>query len=390
MEREPICELENRFSFNVYPKREVVITEGRGALLFGPSGERYIDCAGGHGVAAVGHGNEKVAHAIASQAKRLISCPGVFYNDMRAQFLEKLLGFAPEQMINAFLCNSGAESIEAALKFARFTTKRTDVVCAMRGFHGRTMGALSATGTPAYRELFEPLVQGFSFAPFNHIERMDALINDRTAAVLIEPVQGEGGVHVGENDFFQKLRELCTQRGALLIVDEVQTGFCRTGRRFGHEHFDIKPDMICLAKAMAGGVPMGAVLCAASIESPLGKHGSTFGGNPLACAAGLATIDFMLENNLAREAERKGRLFMEMMRSVALPRVRQIRGLGLMIGIELKEKVRPVLTALAEEGVLALPAGSTVLRLLPPLVISDEELLTAGEKIIKVLSSAIE
>lgn len=386
MEMERVFENENRFGFNVYPKREIAIAEGRGALLFGAEGKRYIDCAGGHGVASVGHANPEVARAVARQAERLISCPGVFYNDVRARFLEKLIAFAPEHLTRAFLCNSGTESVEAALKFARFTTGRTRFVSAMRSFHGRTMGALSATGNPAYRKPFEPLVEGFRHAPFNNIEKMDALIDEQTAALLVEPVQGEGGVHVGEKDFFQALRRLCTQRGVLLIVDEVQTGFCRTGRRFGHQHFEIEPDMICTAKAMAGGVPMGAVLCSEAIKPPVGNHGSTFGGNPLACAAGIAAIDYMTKHDLDEKADRKGRLIMDMLRSADLNRVRRVRGLGLMIGIELKEKVKPVIMELAEQGVLALPAGSTVLRLLPPLVITDEELSVAGETLIRVLA----
>jgi len=379
-------ELENSYSMDFYPKRDIVITRGEGAVLWDIEGKRYIDCAGGHGVASVGHCNEKVAEAIEEQSRKLITCPSAFHNDQRAAFLEKLIGVAPSNMKKAFLCSSGAESVEAALKFARLTTKRTGFVCAMRSFHGRTMGALSATYPKKYKKDFLPLVPDFEFAPFNNLEKMDQLVGANTAAVLLEPVQGEGGIHLGNNLFFEGVRKLCSERGALLIVDEIQTGFCRTGKFFAIEHFNVEADIICLAKAIAGGVPMGAVLCSEKIKDGIGLHGSTFGGNPLSCAAATAALDFMVENNLAAQAEEKGKRFIELLTTRSLKSVRQIRGLGLMIGIELKQKVKPVLMKLMEDGVIALPAGSTVLRLLPPLVISNEDLESAAEKVIEVLS----
>lgn len=378
-------QLENDYSLNVYPKRDLVLVKGERAKVWDANGREYIDCVAGHGVATLGHCHPAVIEALNRQAQKLITCPGIFYNDTRALLLEKLVSVAPKNLKRAFLCNSGAESIEAAIKFARFVTGKPDIVCAMRGFHGRTMGALSATFNPKYRDNFKPLVPGFRFAPFDKFEKWPGAITEKTAAVLLEVVQGEGGVHIGTAAFFHKLQALCRQRGVLLIIDEIQTGFCRTGKFFACEHFDLQPDMMCVAKGIAGGVPMGAVLCSEAIEVANGQHGSTFGGNPLACAAALAAIDVMLSENFAKMASEKGEYFRSQLGAINLPKIREIRQIGLMIGIELKEKVQPYLLSLMEEGVLALPAGQTVIRLLPPLTISNQELDLVAEKIIKVL-----
>ncbi|UCF81134.1 MAG: acetylornithine/succinylornithine family transaminase [Acidobacteriota bacterium] len=377
--------VEDAFAFNVFPKRDLVIVRGKGATVWDRDGKAYIDCIAGHGIVNIGHSNEAVVAAIEEQASRLITCSGVLYNDTRARLVEKLVGLAPARLKRAFLCNSGTESVEAAIKFARFTTKKTGFVCAMRSFHGRTLGALSATHVPKYREPFEPLVPGFSFVPFNNFDKLEKAVADDTAAVMLEVVQGEGGVHVGEEDFFRKVQKLCRERGVLLIIDEVQTGFCRTGRMFAFEHFSLEPDMVCLAKAIAGGVPMGAVLCSDAVEAPVGRHGTTFGGNPLACAASIAALDFMIEKDLAAAAAEKGEYFEKNLDAGSLTKVREVRRLGLMIGIELKEKVKPHLLSLMEQGVLALPAGATVLRLLPPLTITHEELDTVASAVRKVL-----
>lgn len=377
-------QLENTFAFDVYPKRDLVLVRGQGAKVWDDQGREFIDCVAGHGVASVGHCNPKVVAAIQAQAEKLITCSGIFYNDTRAQLLEKLVRVAPKNLTRAFLCNSGTESLEAAIKFARFTTHKTEFVCAMRSFHGRTFGALSATFNPQYREDFEPLVPGFHFAPFNQFGKLAEKVNENTAAILLEVIQGEGGVNVGQAEFFAQVQQLCRERGILLIIDEVQTGFCRTGKFFAVEHFGIEPDLLCVAKALGGGFPIGGVLCSEKVAVPLGKHGTTFGGNPLACAAGIAAIDFMQAENLAQQAAEKGEYLINKLRN-SLTNVREIRGLGLMLGIELKEKVKPFLLALLEEGVLALPAGATVLRLLPPLTISYDELDWVIEKIVRVV-----
>ena len=379
-------ELQRRYEFDVYPKRDVVLVRGEGARVWDDAGREYIDCVAGHGVANLGHCHPKVVEAVAEQAQRLMICSGVFYSDVKARLLERLVGIAPGGLTRAYLCNSGAETIEAAIKFARFTTGKHELVCAMRGFHGRTMGALSATFTREYREPFVPVVEGFRFAPFNNFAKLEAQVGDDTAAVLLEVVQGEGGVNLGKAEFFSQVGELCRDRGVLLVIDEVQTGFCRTGKMFACEHFGLEPDILCLAKAMAGGLPMGAVVCSDKVTPPVGRHGSTFGGNPLACAASLAAIDAMTEERLDQAAAEKGAYLRERLEASELPKVRELRQLGLMIGIELKEKSQPYLVRLMERGVLALPAGATVLRLLPPLTITRAELDTVAEALVEVLS----
>ncbi len=378
-------EIEQTYSFEVFPKRDVTIVRGEGATLWDEAGRAYIDCTAGVGVASIGHANRHVANAVAEQGKKLITCPGMFYNDTRARLLEKLVSIAPAGLNRAFLCNSGTESIEAAIKFARHATGRTEFICAMRGFHGRTLGALSATHR--YREDFEPLLQGFTFVPFNNIARLSAAISGTTAAVLLEVVQGEGGVRPADADYLAAARELCDQRGVLLIIDEVQTGFCRTGRMFACQHFGLRPDIMCLAKAIAGGIPMGAVLCGDSVAPAVGIHGSTFGGNPLACAAALATIEFMQQHDLAAQAALKGAHFVSNFSRRLPAKVRELRHLGLMIGVELKTKAQPYLIALMERGVLALTAGPTVIRLLPPLVIDIAELDVVADALEDALSN---
>jgi acetylornithine/LysW-gamma-L-lysine aminotransferase len=381
-------ELEKIYEFDVYPKRDLVLSRGKGARVWDVNGKEYIDCVAGHGVANIGHCNDKVVAALKEQSQRLISCSMTFYNDTRARFLEKLLSVAPQNLKRAFLCNSGTEAVEAAIKFARFTTKKKEFITAMRGFHGRTMGSLSATFNPEYRKEFEPIVPGFKYVPFNNYDKLKDSLTEDTAAVILEIVQGEGGVHVGSGDYFKQVQALCDAKNILLIIDEVQTGFCRTGKMFACNHFDLKPDILCVAKAMGGGVPIGAVICSDKIQPPVGKHGSTFGGNPLACAAGIAAIDYMLETRLAEQAQEKGEYFVAKIKQHAFANVREMRHLGLMIGIELKEKGQPYLVKLMEKGVLAMPAGATVLRFLPPLVITQEELDFVAQKVVEVLPPA--
>ena len=337
-------------------------------------------------MASVGHANPAVAQAIAEQARILVTCPGIFYNDRRAELLEKLVSIAPPGLTRAFLCNSGAEAVEAALKFARLATGRSGIVSAMRGFHGRTMGALSATFKKDYREPFLPLVPGFSFVPFGNADKLRAAVGEDTAAVLLEPVQGEGGVRPAEPGYLQAVRSACDEAGALFILDESQTGFCRTGRMFACERYGVEPDLLCLAKAIAGGVPMGAVLAGDRMPPLIGKHGTTFGGNPLACAAALAAIRFMENERLAERAERLGARFRKRISEEPLSRVRAVRQLGLMIGIELRERARPYLERLMENGVLALPAGSTVIRLLPPLVITEAQVDEVADALVAALA----
>ncbi len=377
--------LEEQYGLALYPKREAVLVRGAGALLYDDQDREYIDCAAGIGVANVGHCHPKVVQALQQQVSELMVVPNTLYNDKRSLLLEKLVQLAPAGINRAYLCNSGTEAVEAALKFARVSTGRTEFVTAMRGFHGRTMGALSATFTKKYRDPFAPLVPGFSYVPLNKIDKLDAAVTDKTAAVMIELVQGEGGVNLATAEYVAAARKLCDERGALLIIDEIQTGFGRTGKNFACEHFELQPDMVTVAKAIAAGVPMGATLLSAGINVQPGMHGTTFGGNPVACASALATLDVLTSEDLANQAREKGEYFEQQLLSQELSQVRSIRRLGLMIGIELKGKVQPVLEALMEAGVIALPAGATVLRLLPPLVIEKSQLDTVVEQLHKLL-----
>ena len=383
-----IIELESRYTSGAYPQREIAIVRGQGARLWDADGREYIDCVSGYGVALIGHGRPEIAEALAEQARRLITCPEVFHNDQRARLLDRLISLAPEGLTRAFLCNSGAEAVEGAIKFARLATGRPGIVAAMRGFHGRTLGALSATWEKRYREPFEPLVPGFTHIPYNNLERLEAAVTEETAAVLLEVVQGEGGVRPGSREFLRGAREICDRTGALLIIDEVQTGFGRTGRWFAVEHHGLRPDLMALAKGMAGGVPMGAVLMTEAIAERItpGVHGSTFGGNPLACAAALTTIEVLAREDLPRQAAEKGQYLIERLRRVESSKIREVRGLGLLVGVELRERCTPYLRALMERGVLAIPAGPTVVRFLPPLVISREEL----DRVVEAFAAVLE
>jgi acetylornithine/LysW-gamma-L-lysine aminotransferase len=359
---------------------------GQGARVWDESGQEYIDCVGGHGVSLVGHCHPAITEAISRQAAQMVTCPGIFYNDKRALLLARLAELTGLQ--RAFLCNSGTEAVEGAFKFARLSTGRTGIVATMRGFHGRTMGALSATWNKKYREPFMPLVPGFTHVPYDKIERMEEAVTEETAAVIVEVVQGEGGVRPGSGDYLRALRALCDERGALLIVDEVQTGFGRTGKLFAYQHHDVLPDILCLAKGMAGGIPMGAIVLGTKVTGiHSGVHGSTFGGNPLACAAALATIDVIVGEDLPAQATAKGDYLRGRLERIEAPVIREVRGLGLMVGVELKTRARAYLEALIERGVLALPAGPTVLRLLPPLTISQQDLETVAEAVEAVLTA---
>jgi acetylornithine/LysW-gamma-L-lysine aminotransferase len=386
MTKDEIIGLEDRYGSGLYAKRPLVLVRGEGARVWDADGREYIDCVGGHGVANVGHTHPAVVRAVTEQVQRLVTCPNGFYNDQRARLLAELTRVAPPGLERAFLCNSGTEAVEAALKFARASTGRTNVVAAMRGFHGRTFGALSATWRKPYRQPFEPLVPGFEFVPYNRLERMEQVVDEETAAVILEVVQGEGGVVPGDGGYLRGVQALCQERGALFIVDEVQTGFGRTGRMFASQHHDLRPDLLCVAKSIAGGLPMGAVLLGPRVgELPRKSHGSTFGGNPLACAAARATIRTVEAEGLPQQAAEMGTRLMAGLEAIPSPQIRQVRGLGLMVGVELRGQVAPYLAGLAERGVLALAAGATVMRFLPPLVISGRDVDVVVERVADVM-----
>ena len=374
MNTHEILEIETNHSAGTYTKQPLVIVHGQGASLFDPDGVEYLDCSSGHGVANLGHAHPKIAEALYKQASTLITLFETFPNDKRAELMKKLTSLV-DGLDRVFLCNSGTESVEAAFKFARISTGRKNIVAAMRAFHGRTYGSLSATFNKKYREGFEPLVPGFSHVPYNNIEALDKAVTEETAAVILEVVQGEGGVYPAAAEYIQAARQICDGRGALLIVDEIQSGFGRTGRMFAIQHFGVVPDLLTCAKALAGGVPIGAVLIGKRVKNLMpGVHGSTFGGNPLSCAAAVAALGVMEDENLPRQALVKGAYLMDQLKRIDSPHIREVRGMGLMIGIELKQKAAPYIRALQEKKIIALNAGMTVIRLLPPLVISYRQL----------------
>jgi LysW-gamma-L-lysine/LysW-L-ornithine aminotransferase len=378
-------EIETKYGAGVYAKQQLSIVRGQGASLFDVDGNEYLDCSSGHGVANLGHSHPRVAAAIAEQAVTLITLFESYPNDKRAALMQKMATLVPG-MERVFFCNSGTESVEAALKFARISTGRTNIIAAMRAFHGRTFGSLSATFNKKYRQGVEPLVPGFSHVPYNNIGALENAVTDETAAVILEVIQGEGGVYPTDVDYIQAARRICDERGALLIVDEIQSGFGRTGKMFAVQHFDVTPDLLCCAKSLAGGVPIGAVLIGGNVQNLTpGVHGSTFGGNPLSCAAALAALEAIEDEDLAGQAAEKGAYLIGKLRQIESPLVRDVRGMGLMIGIELKQKVAPYLKALQEHNVIALNAGMTVLRLLPPLVISYEQI----DRLVSVLEEVL-
>lgn len=360
----------HEFGEGTRPRRAIV--RGDGAHLWDTDGRRYVDLGANHGVGNLGAAHPEVVRAIRAQAGELIHLGTGYASPVRTAFVERLLGLLPPRFSAVFLSNSGTEAVEAAVKIARSATGRPKVVAAMRGFHGRTLGALSATWRPEFREPFEPLVPEFVHVPFNDAAALEAVTDERTALLLLEPVQGEGGVHVARPDYLRAARAAADRTGALLAFDEVQTGIGRTGRRFAFEHAAVVPDILTLAKSLAGGVPIGATVTTADVERRFrGSHHSTFGGNPLACAAGSAALEVLVRDRLEERAERLGRRALERLGHHPGPRLREVRGLGLMIGIDLRERAAPVLARLEADGFLAISAGATVVRLLPPLVIDE-------------------
>ncbi|UBV43709.1 acetylornithine/succinylornithine family transaminase [Deinococcus taeanensis] len=384
-------EAELKYDSRVVGKHEVVMTRGLGATVWDETGRSYIDCVAGYGVANIGHSHPDVVRAIKDQAERLIVMPQSLPNDRRAEFLTELVSVTPQGLDRVFLCNSGTEAMEAAKKFAITGTGRKRFVSMKRGFSGRSLGALAFTWEPKYREPFGDAVdnRNVDFVTYGNIEELRAAVTDQTAAVILEPVQGEGGVRPASPEFIQEARRLTREKGALLILDEIQTGFCRTGKMFAAEHYGVVPDGMTLAKAMAGGVPIGAFVMTAEVADrmPAGGHGGTFGGNPLAMAAGVAAIRAMKREGMAEQAREKGAYFMERLRAIQSPKIREVRGLGLMIGVELKEKSAPYIHALEhDEGILTLQATPLVVRFLPPVTISREQIDTVIAAFERVLN----
>jgi len=373
-----IVDMETRTMASTYWKRPLVITHGQGASLWDAEGKKYLDCTSNYGVAITGHCHPRVVEAIRNQAGLLLSCHGTFYNEARSGLLERLSTIAPDGLRRAFLSNSGTEAIEFALKLARRSTGKTGIIAMMGAFHGKTMGALSATWNKKYRTPFMPLVPGFSHVPYGRLERVEAAIDDETAAIIAEPIQGESGVNVPPVDFLPGLRDICDDKGVLLILDEIQTGFGRTGDMFACQHYGIEPDILCLAKAVASGLPMGATMATEEVMSKLkmGDHSSTFGGGPVACAAACATLDVLKDERLPERAKTNGDYMFSKLEGLAEKYriVRGARGRGLMLGLELRFDVLNIIMGSLERGVLFLDAGRNVVRMLPPLIIDRGEI----------------
>jgi len=389
MDREQIILTEQRLMANVYAKRPVVVVKGKADLLWDQDGKEYIDCTGSYGTCIVGYCHPKVVQAIVHQSETLTSCHGFMYNDSRSELLERIGKIQPKGLGKVFLSNSGTEAVECAMKLARKYSGKKEIIAMMGAYHGKTFGSLSATWEKKYRDPFLPLVPDVKHVPYGNIEKLRESISSNTAAVIAEPIQGESGVKLPPEGYLKQLREVCDEKDVLLILDEIQTGFGRTGAIFAFQHFDITPDITCLAKGVAGGIPMGLTLSREEIMASLrvGEHTSTYGGNPIACAAAAATIEVLQEENLSEKARIQGEYFVSRLNKLkeAHKIIREVRGLGLMIGVETRFEVRDFILESIPKGVLVLDAGRNVLRFLPPLVITRPHI----DRTIEVLDEVI-
>jgi len=380
---------EDQFMGNLYQRFPVTIEKGVGSHVWDIDGKEYIDCMGGYGVALVGHQNQRVNKAIKDQIDKIITVHSSLYNKTREEFLEILIGLAPKGLTQVHLNNSGAEAVEAAIKFARKFTGKKGMVAMKGSYHGKSFGALSITFNPKYKKAFEPLLEKVSYASYGDINELRSVIDEDTAFVILEPIQGESGINVAPEGFLQDVRKLCDEKGVLLIFDEIQAGLGRTGRLWACDHWNTAPDIMCLAKGIAGGVPMGATLVRPDILASMskGEHSSTFGGNPLSCAAGIAALKAITEDGLIENSEKMGKIFREGLEKLKEKHtiIREVRGKGLMIGVELKFEVRNILMNLMKEGVLMLYSGRNILRILPPLVITEEDI----RKVLQTLDAVL-
>ncbi|MDE1811730.1 MAG: aspartate aminotransferase family protein [Thaumarchaeota archaeon] len=381
---------EDQFMGSIYQRFPVTIERGLGAHVWDASGKEYIDCMGGYGVALVGHCNPRVVKAIKNQLDKIITVHSSLYNKTREEFLEKLIKISPKNLSQVYLNNSGTEAVEAAIKFARKFTGKKKMVAMNGSYHGKSLGALSVTFNQKYRKAFEPLVDSVSFSSFGDIEALRNTVDSDTAMVIMEPIQGESGINVVPDGFLQQVRKLCDEKGIVLVFDEIQAGLGRTGKMWACEHWDTVPDIMCLAKGIAGGVPMGATLVRPDILASIskGEQSSTFGGNPLSCAAGIGAIDALVEDKLVENADKNGKIFREGLERLKEKHkiIREIRGKGLMIGVEMKFEVKDILFDGIANNLLLLYSGKNILRLLPPLVISESDINKALETLDVILT----
>lgn len=381
-------ELDGQYYLQVYRRQPLTLARGKGARVWDTDGREYIDALAGIAVNSVGHCHPKVVEAIQKQAETLIHISNIYTSEPQIMLAEKLAGLTGLDKV--FFCNSGAEAVEGAFKLARkyaHSKGRGGTIISMDGcFHGRTLATIAA-GKEKYQKGFEPIPAGFVRIPFNDIEVLRSTVNDDTAAIIFETIQGEGGIRPAEADYMRQVRQLCDETGIVLILDEIQCGVGRTGTFFAYEHYGIVPDIVTVAKALGGGMPIGAFAVRQAIADAItfGEHGTTFGGNPLACATALATIDAIETEEMAAAAARKGTHTMQRLREAAqeIPTILDVRGMGLMIGVELAFEGKDVVAAMREKGVLSNVTAETVMRIVPPLVISDEELDTVIDILIE-------
>jgi acetylornithine/N-succinyldiaminopimelate aminotransferase len=387
MNTQEIMDLDKKFVMQTYGRQPLALSHGKGAEVWDVEGKSYLDCFAGVAVNNVGHAHPKVALAICHQAQRMIHCSNVYYNQEQAELAQLLTQVSPHDRV--FFANSGAEANEGAIKLARKYTGKGEIISTDNSFHGRTLATVTATGQNKYKEPFKPLPGGFKHVPYGDIQAMVDAITDDTAAIILEPIQGEGGVIVPPEGYLQNVQNICRQRDVLLIMDEIQTGFGRTGEMFASTLFGVEPDITTIAKAMGGGYPIGAILANERIATAFepGDHGSTFGGNPLGCAAAKAAIEVMLDENLVHQSQELGDYLKANLEQMASKYeiVKEVRGKGLMIGIELTKNCGDVVTEAREQGVLINCTADTVVRLLPPLIITKEQL----DMVVKVLDDAL-
>jgi acetylornithine aminotransferase/acetylornithine/N-succinyldiaminopimelate aminotransferase len=384
---EEIKQLHKSYLFQNYGREEVCFERGEGEYLYDIGNCRYLDFVAGIAVNALGHNHPAMVEAIASQARRLIHTSNLYYIKEQAELGEAIASIVPWPLAVSLFVNSGAEANEGALKLACKHTGRPRFVATANSFHGRTSVALSATGQKKYQSGFEPLLSpAFDFIDYGDVEQLKSAVTQDTAALIMEPIQGEGGIRVPSREFMRTARDICTDQGALLIMDEVQTGLCRTGRWFGFEHFGIVPDIVSLAKALGGGYPIGAVVSSMEISKTFvpGSHGTTFGGNPLGCAVATAVIRTMKQERLAERANQKGEEWISRLRSITKdsPLVKEVRGKGLMIGVEMEgERANEFKRFAFQRKQLVNVAGGSTLRLVPPLIVSDQSMAALNESL---------
>ena len=396
MTGQEIMELSDRYVMNTYGRIPLTPVKGAGARLWDADGKEYLDFVAGIAVCALGHSLPAVAQAVAEQARRLLHVSNLYYIEPQARLAQ--LPAENSCGDRVFFCNSGAEANAAAIKLARKYVKlhggpeKYEIITALKSFHGRTLATVTATGQPKYQKGFEPLPPGFKYVPFNDLSALEAAVGPHTCAALLEPVQGEGGVHPAQSDYLKGVQDLCRRRGLLLIFDEVQCGLGRTGRFFAYEHYGVEPDIFTLAKALGNGFPIGAMVAREEVAAAFspGDHASTFGGNPLACAAALATLEYMLGHGVIENAARVGAYFKERLLELAgeFPFIREVRGVGLLLGIELTIEGAPIVARCRERGLLLNCVDGRILRFLPPLIIGTEEVDTAAGILKEVFQEA--